>query len=113
MLSKKNRITRSEFEGIIKTGKRFYSPIFTLYVKKEEKITTKKIAFSVSKKICKSAVERNKLRKQGYGAMREFLNKIKPGLSLVFVYKKGTQTPKYKEIKEDVKELLRSSFVII
>ncbi|MES3005021.1 MAG: ribonuclease P protein component [Patescibacteria group bacterium] len=113
MLSKKNRITRAEFESILSKGKRYHSPIFTLYVVQSKNAVDKKFAFSVSKKVARGAVQRNKLRRQGYATLRTIVNSTQPGFLYLFIYKKTPKTPSYKEIKENITSLLGTSFVVV
>ncbi len=113
MLPKSNRILRSEFENIIKNGKRLHSPIFILYINKPKNPNSKKFAFSVSKKVCKGAVGRNKLRRQGYSVVQKQIKNIKEGYLFVFVYKKTIKTPNYQEIEENINSLLREFFMLI
>jgi len=112
MLPKNNRIGRAEFESIIRSGKRIHSPIFILYIQKTEG-NDKRFGFSVSKKISKSSVQRNKLRRQGYSVIRDQIKHIKDGFLFVFVYKKTQRIPTYQEIEVDITGLLKNTFVLV
>jgi ribonuclease P protein component len=50
--------------------------------------TTQGWLFSVSKKVVKTAVGRNKQRRRGYSAISKVYPTVKPGYFLFFVYKK-------------------------
>ncbi len=113
MLPKSNRIERSGFELIMRSGKRFHSPLFTLYINKSTNQNSKQFAFSVSKKVCKGAVGRNRLRRQGYSVINTTINSIKPGFSYVFMYKKRPKLPTYSEIEHDIQSLLTEGFMLI
>jgi len=113
MLPKNNRISRVEFSGAVFQGKRHHSPIFTLYITKTSNPKDKKFAFSVSKKVCKGAVGRNKLRRQGYSVLKTKIDSIKEGFLYLFVYKKTQKLPNHKEIEQDIISLLTSAFVLV
>jgi len=112
MLSKNNRIERKDFPYILKNGKRFNSPIFLLYVAKNNE-SKSKFAFSVSKKVLKTAVERNKYRRRGYSVIKNKLKLIKTGYFFFFSFKKGIGKPKHSTIEEDINSLLSNSGMLI
>ncbi len=115
MLSKDRRIERKEFSLILSTGLRFNSSGFLLYVAKmpiNMANVGSKIAFSVSKKVCQKAVDRNKYRRRGYQAVLPVLKSIKPGYYLFFVYKKGLIPTRLKTIETEVAKLLSESHVL-
>ena len=69
MLPKNSRIARKDYPSILIKGRRFNSPILTLNMAKIEgfsEATPSKVSFSVSKKVARKAVLRNKLRRRGY-----------------------------------------------
>lgn len=87
MLPKKNRLERLEVEEIIKTGSFFHTPYFTFYTKKG--FNRAVFAVTVSKKVAKLAVSRNRIRRLFY---REIAQSLKVGMLSfggVFMVKKG------------------------
>ncbi len=115
MLPKTRRIERKYFKQILISGKRYNSKSFTLYLSKIEagggELPTK-VAFSVSKKVIKTAVGRNKQRRRGYSVISKYIKQAKPGFLLFFVYKKDFSKD-YEELDREVQALLSSSLVII
>ncbi len=114
MLPKKQRIERKFFDQILKNGKRFNSPSFTLYVAKISTETTdlgSRFSFSASKKVAKQAVDRNKLRRRGYSVINRNIDKIKTGNFYFFSYKKGFEKD-YEGLEMDIMKLL-SPFTVI
>ena len=96
MLPKKKRVTKELFQTVIKDGKTLSGSFFIFrYIKQQNP----QYAFVVSKKIAKKAVDRNKLRRQGYNALSSY--KLKDYLG-VFFYKKEVKGVAFKEIKEDI-----------
>src|SRR5690242_1182263 len=96
MLPKRRRISRKEFPTILSHGKRYNSPFLLLYIAKRDQENMPKnmaenslFAFSASKKVSKTAVGRNKLRRQGYSIVQKHLTEIKPGYFLFFSFKKA------------------------
>lgn len=115
MLSKDRRIERKEFSLILSTGLRYNSSRFLLYAAKMPVNMANfesKVAFSVSKKVCSKAVDRNKYRRLGYEAIFTILKSIKPGYYLFFVYKKGLIPTSLKTIETEVVKLLSESHVL-
>ena len=67
MFKKRNRINGSGFEHYFKTGKRLHSPSFTLVYSDEQHL---KVAVVVPKKVIKTAIGRNRLRRQMYHVLK-------------------------------------------
>lgn len=68
MLKKKNRLSNSEFTSHFKTGRRQQSEYFTTVTNKADFF---KAAVVVGKKVYKSAVDRNKLKRRIYTALSQ------------------------------------------
>jgi len=66
-------------------------------------------AFVVSKKIAKTAVKRNSLRRKGYNILRSYGLKSFAG---IFFYKKEALTASPLEIKKDIDFLLKKAKII-
>ncbi len=115
MLPKERRVPRENFSYILSTGSRFNSPHLLLYVAKYPQDMARnksRIAFSVSKKVCSKASDRNRYRRIGYSAVSLALSRIKDGYFLFFSYKKGSVPIDFKKIQNEVVGLLSSSSVI-
>jgi ribonuclease P protein component len=116
MLPKKRRISRATFPYIIRSGRRTNSPSLLLYtalVDGNTKEKETKISFSVSKKVCSGASDRNKHRRWGYSAVSPLLKNIKNGYYLFFCFKKTQKPLSFKQIQKEVLELLSVSGVLI
>ena len=100
MLSKKKRVTKELFQTVLKSGNTLSGSFFIFrYIKQN----TPQYTFVASKKIAKRAVDRNKLRRQGYNALNSFPLKNYLG---VFFYKKHPKNVSFKDIKEDISFIL-------
>lgn len=113
MLPKNRRIERSIFSHILSNSNRYNSTYFTLYISPiSSKNEPSHFSFSVSKKVSKSAVDRNKKRRQGYSVINKNLKQIKPNFYCFFVFKR-VENSKYSEIEKDIIKLLSISGVLI
>jgi len=100
MLKKKKRVTKELFQTVIKSGSTLSGHFFIFRFLKQK---SPQYAFVVSKKIAKRAVVRNKLRRQGYNALKSFPLKDYAG---IFFFKKQTESTTFNEIKDDIESIL-------
>jgi ribonuclease P protein component len=105
MLPKKERLSRSEFNRFIFSGKKISSPSFQL-------IHAKSVTFHASvvipKKVERRAVRRNKLRRQMYDIVRR--NK-KGGMRGIFIFiaRNGIERRSYQEIKNEIEKSIEGA----
>ena len=100
MLPKKKRVTKDLFQTIIKSGRVINSPFFIFrYIKQN----SQNYAFVAPKKVAKTAVERNKLRRKGYNALSLL---VKIPTAGIFFYKKEAKSATFKETKDDISNIL-------
>jgi ribonuclease P protein component len=85
----------------------YHSHCISLFVYKKSDISPSQFSFSVSKKVAKSAVIRNKLRRRGYAAIKGMLAKIKLGYYCMFSFKKGASTLSASDISKEVQDILK------
>lgn len=106
MLPKKKRVTKKDFDVLIKNGKVFSSPLFLFYF-----IKTNEPKFGVvaSKKTFKKAFLRNKYRRIVYNILKDADLKVGSGL---FMYKKQSFLPEKSQIKEEILFLLSKNNLI-
>lgn len=102
MLPSSQRLTIHLFKSAIEKGKIFHSSLFTARLVKVEGIS--RFGVSVSKKIAKSAVERNKIRRRVYSALRELYPRISPSVHGVFIMKAPVLTSSFDEIKRGAED---------
>jgi ribonuclease P protein component len=70
MFKKSERLTRSEFSEYFKVGRRHHTPHVTIIT---HPLPARKVAVVVGKKVAKSAVRRNTLKRRVYALLRESL----------------------------------------
>lgn len=69
-----------------------------------------RICFSVSKKVVKKAVTRNRLRRMGYGGIAQKIDLIKNNKLILFSYKK--QPKNQEEVESNIDYILKKSKLI-
>jgi ribonuclease P protein component len=109
MFPKEKRIPRKMFPLLLNEAKMFKNSLFLLRFV-AEKDQNSRFCFSVSKKVAKNAVVRNKLRRAGYRALSKYLGEIKPKVLAVFSFKKVVQDND--EIVKSLESILKESNLI-
>ena len=106
MLNKKNRISnRQLIKKLFEKGRLHKNKLFTFrYLPSIEPVS--KFAAVVSSKICKKAVDRNKLRRQIFEAVRLNLNLIKTPIIALIIAKPGSINGDYKAINDSILEFI-------
>jgi len=109
MLPKTRRIQKALFSKVFSTGRRLNSPHFLVNVSKIDDISPSRFAFSVSKKVCKKAVDRNRLRRQGYSAVSKHIKTIPPGFLFIFTFRKSPQPIIFSELEKEIHAMITST----
>lgn len=96
---------KKDFDRIFKKGKFVGQRFFTLgYIANDLEFS--RFAVVVPKKVSKKAVTRNLIKRRAVEIIRLNRSKVKSGFDLAFLAKTEVKDKKYKEIKEDLGELL-------
>jgi ribonuclease P protein component len=106
MLPKNKRIPRSLFSEILKSRHFTHSAHFSLRIGVSGEKTAR-AAVSVSKKVSKSAVVRNSIRRRTYSALAPHLPSLSTGLYLV-VAKSGAEKLKGEALNKEIGALLKA-----
>jgi ribonuclease P protein component len=104
MLPKKSRIPRKLFTELLSGSRFVHSPFLTLRFKALTN-SSSKAGVSVSKKVSKSAVIRNTVRRRIYATVAPMLKETKNYLFL-FVAKPGVQNIKGENLSKEILKLL-------
>lgn len=101
MLPKNQRIPKNMFPLLTSANgaKTFKNNLFLLRFVSVKDQKNSRFCFSVSKKVAKSAVVRNKLRRTGYRLLKNYINQIKPNILAVF---------SFRVVPKDEKEIIKS-----
>lgn len=116
MLPKNRRISKKYFPLILSKSKRHNSTHLILYlspIDSGQKEEQSRFSFSISKKVCPKAVERNKYRRRGYAIISKHLAKIGDGHFYFFSFKKFSSQPTFSILEKEIKELLNTSLMLI
>lgn len=106
MLPKKKRVTKNTFQTIMGKGSIISGSFFVLHCLKQD---FPEYAFVVPKKIAKTVVKRNSLRRKGYNILRLYDLKSFAG---IFFYKKEALNASLTEIEKDIDFLLKKAKII-
>ena len=106
MFPKQRRIPRKIFPLLSNGAKTFRNKLFLLRFVVVEG-SKSRFSFSVSKKISKSAVVRNRLRRTGYKYLKEHLSAIKPNTLVQFSF--VTNPKDNMEVGENIESILKLS----
>jgi len=85
MFPKNRRIPRKMFP-LLKKGKMYKNNLFLIKIASQPDPSSR-FCFSVSKKIAKNAVMRNKMRRAGYRLLKNYIDKIKPNYLTFFSFR--------------------------
>lgn len=108
MLPKKHRLSDHKTINLLKkNGKLVQGSHFGLLFIREEARTISKVAFIVSRKVAKTATDRNKVKRQLREAVRELLPNLKPGYCVLILAKKPAASASPKQLKLSTKDVFR------
>ena len=118
-LQKAHRLRdRKDYRAVYEQGIRRYSPHLTLialYPKENKEVVlipATMFGISISKKVSKKAVVRNRIKRQIKGAIRTNLTRIESGWKIVVVVKPQAIECKYEHFLRELEELLKQTKII-
>jgi ribonuclease P protein component len=118
-LPKANRLrNRNEFKAIYQKGGRCSGKYLVLRFQQETSVHNgdsalppPKVGISISQKVSKKAVVRNRIKRQLRAIFRGFLPQLVPGLKVVVIVKPQAQGCKYEDFLRELRQLLIKSEV--
>ncbi len=114
-LPQANRLKhRQDFEAVYKRGKRYSDSHLTLITltSEQQEVKASKFGISISLKVSKKAVIRNRLKRQIRGVLRSVLEEITPGWRVIIIVKPKAIECKYEHFLRELKELLIKARII-
>ena len=112
MLPRENRLKKEEdFKKVFKKGRGFTNDLLVLKVIKNN-LDISRFAFVISKKISKKATIRNRIKRRLDNVIRVDLPKIKKGWDGIIIVLPGAEIKDFKEIEEDINQLLEKARLI-
>jgi len=112
MLPSRNRLKRNkDFEKVFEKGKGYKQDF--LYLKFiDNSFNFTRFGFIISKKACKKAVERNKIKRQLREIVRKKLGNIKKGKDVVIVVLQKTENINFQKIKDVIDNIFIKARII-
>lgn len=119
-LPKANRLKhRKEFKTVYQKGGRTSGRYFILRTWKpiaessgETSLPPTQVGISISQKVSKKAVVRNRIKRQVRAIMRSFLPELPSGWKIVVIVKPQAQGCKYEDFLRELRQLLIKSEVL-
>lgn len=112
MLPISNRLkNKKDFELVFKKGKGFKENFLYLKIA-ENKIKSTRFGFIITKKYSKSAVSRNRIRRQLREAVKIYLPKVKKGFDCAVVVIPGFAVSDFWELSDIMGKLLKKAGLI-
>ncbi len=113
MLLKSQRLTTELFGNIIEKGQSFHCPFLILRViKVGNNKERSRFAVSVPKKVAKTAVLRNKIKRRVYSIVKSYEFKIKSDLHAIFIAKTGTEKLSFTDLKMEIEKIFVKSGIL-
>lgn len=112
MLPQENRLRKEkDIEKVFKTGKSVFDPLcgFKFF---PNRLTVSRFAIMISTKVSKSAVKRNRLRRQIREIIRLNLPKIKGGLDFTFIVRPEAKGANYQALEKVILSGLKKAKLI-
>ncbi len=109
MLAKRHRVTKGSFLSGQGQGRSFFVALLSLRMTKLGKMTPPTVAVIVSKKVAKTAVSRNRIRRRVYEAVSPLIPSMLQGTRYFLYPKKEVLSANFGDIKESCKQLLKDS----
>jgi len=113
MSQKAQSVNRALFSVILKEGRTYHSPHLSLRVHRIKPTEEGVFAFVVSKKVTKSAVRRNLLKRRGRHILRASADTIQRSFAGIVFFKKGAEKLSFYELQEEILLLLRKAGVLL
>lgn len=111
MFSRRNRFHgRGGLNAVYSRGQTVRGPLLNLKFLTKDSSKPYRIAVVVSRKVSKSAIVRNRIRRRVYAEVRQQAKSIKPGTDLVFTaYGDKLADIKPEKLKIQIEELLKKA----
>lgn len=110
----RKKVTRGDFENILKKGKNTHSPLLSLkyYFVDDGFLPSSKFSFVISSKISKKATERNLFKRRGRHILRKLKDRLKNGFVGAFFAKKGANSVVFDSLEGEIVSLFKKSDIL-
>ncbi len=100
MLASSQRLTIPLFKNVMDKGRSMHSSLFIFRLAKIG--GNSRFSVSVSKKVAKKAVDRNKIRRRAYSVLNSLYSRIQNGFHGVLIAKNTASKAPFQEISADI-----------
>jgi ribonuclease P protein component len=112
-LPQANRLKhRREFQAVYRQGSRYDSEHLTMRSLFKSSTVPTQIGITISQKVSKKAVIRNRIKRRIRAIFRELLPQISPGWKVVVIVKPKAVTCEYIDFLQELKQLLVKTKII-
>ena len=106
MLKRSYRLRKDrDFQKLYRTGRRYTTNHFVIYYL-PSKFEFTQVGFVVSKKVSKSAVVRNKLRRRATAVIEEYYNELRPPKQIIVLIRKDFSLISPLDLKTELNMLI-------
>lgn len=112
MLPKRSRLTKQSIEQHLKHARRVKTAHFLVIYGSNPDSPTPQVSFSASKKVAKTAVLRNKLRRRGYAAVKPIIPGIRKNTLILMNYLNPWTIGTLNEMRDEIQDVFRKIQVL-
>ena len=112
MIPSSRKVGKSLFKSLMEKGKSFYSESFSARVFLSGTSELARFSVVVAKKLEKSAVKRNQIKRRTYSLLRPHLATAKIGSLCVFFIKKKIGTKSLPALRIEIETVLRKAKIL-
>lgn len=103
MIPSSKRLNTQLFKETIMKGSIFHGSFFIIRCQNTQGLS--RFGVSVPKKVAKSAVDRNKIRRRVYSIIRNLNERVISNKNIVFIMKSGVEKADYAEIGKEIEKI--------
>lgn len=112
MLHTQNRLrARRDFASVYSKGKAYHTPLLRVNVLSHPEMATR-FGVVISNSVAKSAVVRNRKKRQVRAILQTLLPRVQPGHDVIIAFKVPGSTASYAALASDLALLLQKSHVL-
>ncbi|MEA3344329.1 MAG: ribonuclease P protein component [Patescibacteria group bacterium] len=112
MLAKENRLRKTkDFEKVFKKGKAHKEDFLFIKIA-ENGLKDSRFGFVVSKKVSKKALDRNRIKRQLRGLIKEKLPNIKKGLDIIILVIPGLKDQDFLQLSETIDKIFKNAKIV-
>lgn len=116
MIRKESRIKREKFEKVMKKGELISSHLFSFRIERKSldlshnsAESTSNFSVVVSKKVAKTSVSRNLLRRRVYEILRNIEKRLKNPCKIIVFAKKDSEVATFKALESEITAILENA----